>query len=80
MAEIHEHHRQENELGESGWYVCPCHTKGVPLEDIHGAEDYQHHQHGEKPLGIHQSLSLLPIPPDNVAKNKEGKVLHELNK
>jgi hypothetical protein len=31
-------------------------------------------------LGIHQSLSLLPIPPDNVAKNKEGKVLHELNK
>ena len=78
MAEVHEGDGKQDELSHGGWQICPCHAQGVPLQYVHGAENYQRYDYREEPFGIHDALGNIPITSDYITKEEERHVLHQL--
>ena len=78
MAEIHEHHSQQDEASQGQRNDGPCHTKGMPLQGIQGRKDNQYNHNGIEPAAVHDTLGPIPITAHHIAIKEEGEIHEQL--
>jgi hypothetical protein len=78
VPEEHKDNGHHDIHGERSWQVGPLELEGVPFQHIETTEENHHDNQGQEPVGVKQTLELVPLAVNDIAKEGEMKILHHL--